>query len=250
MPTLLFRLCGPMQSWGTRSRFPERDTELEPSKSGVIGLICAALGRPRSEDVSDLAALRLGIRVDHEGTMQRDYHTAGAVDGIITASGHLYKSKGQIVGQVSNRYYLTDADFLVGLEGEDEALLRSIEEALRAPRWQLSLGRKSFLPSVPIYLPQSGLRQLPLEQALPEEPWPLSPFSLPPWRWERIIEAGRPLRLVLEADFTTDGHEVRMDQPLGAAFRDRTFGPRAIVQFTNVVPTEVRDVRKPAAATA
>ena len=59
MATLLLRLQGPMQSWGTTSRFDERDTQLEPSKSGVLGLLCAALGRNRSEPVQDLAALRM-----------------------------------------------------------------------------------------------------------------------------------------------------------------------------------------------
>jgi CRISPR system Cascade subunit CasD len=53
MATLLFRLCAPIQSWGTQSRFLARDTGLEPSKSGVIGLICAALGKPREERVGD-----------------------------------------------------------------------------------------------------------------------------------------------------------------------------------------------------
>jgi CRISPR system Cascade subunit CasD len=39
MAVLLLRLAGPMQAWGTQSRFVNRDTELEPSKSGVIGLL-------------------------------------------------------------------------------------------------------------------------------------------------------------------------------------------------------------------
>ena len=73
MPTLLLRLAGPMQSWGTTSRFDERDTQLEPSKSGVIGLLCAALGRDRAESVDDLAALRMGVRVDREGVPMRDF---------------------------------------------------------------------------------------------------------------------------------------------------------------------------------
>ena len=34
MSTLLMRLAGPMQSWGTQSRFTVRDTGREPSKSG------------------------------------------------------------------------------------------------------------------------------------------------------------------------------------------------------------------------
>lgn len=67
MPTLLIRLQGPLQSWGTRSRFDHRDTWPYPTKSGVVGLLAAALGRDRREDVSDLAALRMGVRVDRKG---------------------------------------------------------------------------------------------------------------------------------------------------------------------------------------
>ena len=48
MSVLLLRLSGPMQSWGIQSQFPDRDTGMEPSKSGVVGLLCAALGRGRS----------------------------------------------------------------------------------------------------------------------------------------------------------------------------------------------------------
>ena len=39
MGTLLMRIAAPMQSWGTQSNFTVRDTGLEPSKSGIIGLI-------------------------------------------------------------------------------------------------------------------------------------------------------------------------------------------------------------------
>lgn len=220
MGTLLIRLCGPMQSWGTRSRFTERDTELEPSKSAVAGLLCAAMGRPRGQGVEDITALLMGVRVDVEGVMARDYQTAGGVDGIRRASGSLSPD-----AVLSNRYYLAGADFLVGLEGDDEEFLHEIEGAVRAPRWQLYLGRKSFVPSVPVHLPGGGMRQLPLKQALREERWPLLPRA---WRWPR--EDRRELRLVLETSFEDPAHEVRMDQPLGAAFQDRTFGPRPVVQ--------------------
>ena len=219
MPTLLIRLCGPMQSWGTRSRFTERDTEMEPSKSGVVGILCAALGRPRAEDVGDLAALKMGVRVDNEGTMANDYHTAGGVDGVARAGGGVSKN-----AVLSNRYYLAGADFLVGLESESEAFLRELEAALRAPVWQLSLGRKSFLSSVPIHLPyEGGIRQLPLREALETERWPLQPLA---WRPPREGTAKR-LRLVLETDFSGPARpETRNDQPLDAAFQHRTFGLR------------------------
>ena len=239
-----------MQSWGTRSRFTERDTEMEPSKSGVAGILCAALGRHRSEDVSDLAALHMGVRVDNEGTMANDYHTAGGEhedggpNGIRTASGDLYRTDGRLTGEISRRYYLAGADFLVGLESENEAFLRELEAALRAPVWQLSLGRKSFLSSVPIYLPyEGGIRQLPLSEALEAEPWPLRPLA---WRPPREGTAKR-LRLVLETDFRGPARpETRSDQPRGAAFQDRTFGPRAIVQAS--CDKEYTDVPQPAHA--
>ncbi|NLO07691.1 MAG: type I-E CRISPR-associated protein Cas5/CasD, partial [candidate division WS1 bacterium] len=66
MPVLLMRLEGPMQSWGTQSRFTVRDTGREPSKSAVIGLLCAALGVDRDEDdrLADLATMRMAVRID------------------------------------------------------------------------------------------------------------------------------------------------------------------------------------------
>ena len=161
MHTLLLRLAGPMQSWGTQSRFLERDTGMEPSKSGVLGLVCAALGRSRAESVDDLAALTMGVRVDREGTLRRDYQTA---KDVVRASG----SPGDTV--VSNRYYLADADFLVGLAGDDLHLLQRIEMALGKPQWPLSLGRKAFVPGLPIRLPKDGLHaDTPLEEALREK---------------------------------------------------------------------------------
>lgn len=222
MSTLLLRLAGPMQSWGTQSRFEtERDTGREPSKSGVIGLVCAALGRSRDEAVDDLANLVMGVRVDQEGVVQKDFYTAGGTHlrgdryGVAKADG----SRAATV--VSNRYYLADADFLVGLEG-DEPTLRLIDSALAAPRWQLYLGRKAFVPGVPVHI-RDGLRLgVPLRTALTAEPWPrLGGPIVPP--------ASRPpsLRLVLEST-PREGAEVRFDLPWGAAYQHRNFSPRYV----------------------
>lgn len=112
MPTLLLRMRSPMMSWGDHSRFTIRDTRREPTKSAVVGLLCAALGRSRWEPVHDLAALKMGVRVNQEGVVQCDYHTV--MDGI-KSSG----SKGDTV--ISQRYYVADADYLVGLESADRA---------------------------------------------------------------------------------------------------------------------------------
>ena len=49
MATLLLRFAAPLQAWGIDSKFETRNTEREPSKSGVIGLLAAALGYKRTE---------------------------------------------------------------------------------------------------------------------------------------------------------------------------------------------------------
>jgi CRISPR system Cascade subunit CasD len=236
MSTLLLRLAGPMQSWGTQSRFTVRDTGMEPSKSGVIGLLCAALGRPRWEPLDDLIALRLGIRVDREGRMEQDYQTAGGVQthhgryGVALADG---KGTRPVV---STRYYLADADFLVGLEG-DAALLERIDAALAHPVWPLALGRKAYVPGAPIRLPDEepcgpGLRAGALEEVLRAYPWPA-----PRYEGDRV-SAG-PLRLVMDAEDEATAFEVRNDVPLSFAVGNRRFTSRAVAYGT-VTRGEVR----------
>ena len=137
MAVLLLRLNAPLQSWGSVSRFDTRDTGREPTKSGVIGMIAAALGIPRESSKAELARLsklKFGVRVEKEGRLLKDYHTA--------------KSKKS--AYVTNRYYLSDATFLVGLESDDEQLLESIRLAIHSPVYPLFLGRRSCPPTLPI----------------------------------------------------------------------------------------------------
>lgn len=156
MSTLLLRLAGPMQSWGTDSKFDVRRTQREPSKSGVIGLVAAALGVSRQDRqaLATLACLRFGVRVDREGTLLRDYHTA-----------HGKTCKKEEAVYITNRYYLADAAFVAGLESEDGALLERIGEALVSPAFPLYLGRRSCPPTGRIFL---GISPKPLEEALRE----------------------------------------------------------------------------------
>lgn len=217
--TLFLRLSGPLQAWGTTSRFDERDTQLEPSKSGVLGLVCAALGRDRAEPVDDLAALRMGVRADREGLVMRDYQTA---TGAMTAGGRPDADR----TVVSPRYYLADAAFLVGLEGADRTLLQTIQTALRTPRWPLSLGRRAMVPSVPAWLPD-GLRE--------------GDLAIEIRRYPRIAPArdehrGEPTRVLIE--HPTQG-ALRLDQPI-APYSERRFGPRFVLSGV------VEDVPQPA----
>ena len=71
MATLLLRLAAPLQSWGADSKFETRKTNREPTKSGVIGLLAAALGL-RRDDAAGLArlnGLHFAVRADREGSL-------------------------------------------------------------------------------------------------------------------------------------------------------------------------------------
>jgi len=204
--TLLLRLEGPMQSWGYRSRFDYRDTALEPTRSGVIGLICAAMGIARDEyakckdkDGKPLFdCIRLGVRVDREGRPERDYHTA--LD-VIKAD-----ASGKDTVQ-SWRDYLADASFTVGLESANVSLLNEIAHALQNPKWFLFLGRKAFPLAVP-----------PVETANPIKVGSLE---------EVLLSGASGKRVVLEQ---ADGERTQHDWPL--CFGQRRFKPRSMhVQF-------------------
>src|SRR3546814_11437229 len=140
MSTLLLRLAGPMQSWGTTSRFDQRDTGKEPSKSGVVGLLAAALGIERENwaDLEPLTRLTMGVRHDRPGVLKRDYQTA---QNIISAD----RSKVHDTAETT-RDYLADVAFLVGLQGPDRALPARSLAPFQNPDLRLAFSRKSFFP--------------------------------------------------------------------------------------------------------
>lgn len=213
MATLLLRLAGPMQSWGTTSRFDERDTGKEPSKSGVIGLIAAAMGIKRDDPwdkLKPLADLKMGVRYDRQGVLKRDYQTAGCNEpkSIIKADGT--KSDD---GVPSDRFYLADAAFLVGMEGKDISLIQLAHEKLKNPVWTIALGRKSYLPSEPVYLPDGFKENESLREALTSYPW--------------LGRGNLPESLLYSFESPEDSGRLVMDQPL-SSYSERIFGSRFV----------------------
>lgn len=215
MLTLLLRLVGPMQSWGTTSRFAQRDTGKEPSKSGVVGLLAAALGIDRENwtDLEPLTRLSMGVRHDRPGIPKMDYQTAGCAssDRIIRANGTQSED-----GVVSKRFYLADAAFLVGLVCEERSLLEQIHAALRDPVWPLALGRKSYVPSELIWM-EHAVQDVPLREALTRYPWIATPQ-----KWEAI-----PEKLLVSLESEDGSGVLKMDQPL-SSFAERRFGARFV----------------------
>jgi CRISPR system Cascade subunit CasD len=149
--TLFLRLEGALQSWGDPSKFVIRRTMDAPTKSGILGLVCCAMGLSRQaarEHLPKLNALTMGVRIDRPGTRWWDYHTVGAGIGLTTAAGGVkHGAQGTLI---TRREYLADASFLVALQGE-AATVQQIADALCRPRWALYLGRKSCPPSLPVF---------------------------------------------------------------------------------------------------
>lgn len=134
--TLLLRLSGPMQSWGTSSKFETRRTDRYPSKSGVVGMIGAALGMTRKDDFQSLSEkLRVGFRVDRPGKLLLDFHTVKPIN---------------LNGKLTYREYLCDAVFLAGIES-DTSMIYDISNALNNPFHPIYLGRRSCPPDRPVF---------------------------------------------------------------------------------------------------
>ena len=155
---LALLLDAPMQAWGHASRFERRTTALHPTRSGVIGLLAAALGIDKyapdeSAQLHRLAPLRITTitlpRRDRRGELPivrlEDYHTVGPREGIRRASGKVDKD----ATVQTYRHYLLDARFGVLLEGP-AALLAELAIALRDPCWGVWFGRKCCLPATPL----------------------------------------------------------------------------------------------------
>jgi CRISPR system Cascade subunit CasD len=226
MPHLALMLDAPLQSWGFASRFQRRTTGLHPTKSGVVGLLCAALGAAKGssterEWLPKLAGLRMTVVTiprrpvaaftstrSEELPLRRleDFHT---VLDTRRASGAPNRDP-----VVTHRQYLLDALFGVLLTGETEVLKRAAE-ALRDPVWGVWFGRKCCLPAAPLY------RAGPCDEATA---WHALIGDAPREQFSRVEEVTR----------FEDGTDSIHDQPLSFGMADssgpegRRFTPRRV----------------------
>jgi len=188
-PVLLLRFEGPLQSWGLRARWDVRDSAREPTKSGVVGLLAAALGYGRDDPriASELeAGLRMGVRVEREGGVLGDYHTVSgylpmANGGFKAAGGHTARQIEKLIADPdaapytvqSSRRYITDGAFLIALSATAAAtpgLLTRCADALRRPHWPLFLGRRCCVPTRPV-MDRVADGYVDLDDALERHPW-------------------------------------------------------------------------------
>lgn len=147
-------LDGPLQSWGYQSRFDRRTTLSYPTKSGIVGMICAAMGIDREDPVglSELVRLNMKVFLFPGYSRMTDFHTVGGGFDKKTHRQHIVKTAdGKTRGTViTRREYLEEAKFGVVISG-DEIQLEKISGFLKNPVWGVWLGRKCCIPASPIF---------------------------------------------------------------------------------------------------
>ena len=209
LKTILLKLAGPMQSWGTSSRFETRTSDYYPSKSGVIGIIAASLGYKRDEDekIEKLNDLDFAVRIDQEGLLRKDYHIA-----------RKYKNNGDLDRTyVTNRYYMEDGVFVVALSHEDDQLIDQIIDGLKYPYFQAFMGRRSCPLPADFILGTS--RQGPVE-ALTNLDWQAA-------AWYKKKNKNYRADIYADKDLLPDkAHSIRNDRVISFCQKERKFGPR------------------------
>lgn len=159
MDYLLFRLYGPLASWGEIAVGESRHTASYPGKSALIGLLAAALGMRRDEEERQralAAGYQFAVKVLSTGSLLRDYHTTQVPDSVgrfvyHTRRDELVIGKERLQTILSSREYRCDALSLVAIRALDGApfSLHELRDALLKPRFHLYLGRKSCPLAVP-----------------------------------------------------------------------------------------------------
>lgn len=169
---LLFSLYGPMAAWGDTAVGEFRPSHPHPTRTGVLGLVAAALGI-RSHEEERLQQLdrscRVAIRLDAPGELLRDYHTVQAPPQA-ALKGHWVQTRKDEVAAlerywrknnktaqaspISLRDYRTDSAATIALSLRDEAeieiTLATMQQALQRPALPLYLGRKSCPLALPL----------------------------------------------------------------------------------------------------
>ncbi len=168
MSYLAIWLEGPLQSWGFDSCFGRRDTLDFPTRSGVMGLFCCALGA--SGEQKELLArwsepsmkvlaydrMKQGVAAERLPLLQ-DFHMVGSDydstdpwENLFIPKTELGKNQVGTGAKITHRHYIQDMAFGVIFEG-NAILLSEMAAALQEPVWDLYLGRKSCAPTETIF---------------------------------------------------------------------------------------------------
>lgn len=163
MKTITINLCGPLQSYGYKDYNNTRKTKLEPTKSAIAGIIACCGGVKRNDPEIKNIENSIEIKINKYKVpkkigekIRKEEHQKILIDFQIargTEENPIWQANGKIMNKnlVIKREYLMDTYFEVFISGED-SLIEQYEKWLKDPVWPPYLGRKSCIPSIPIYI--------------------------------------------------------------------------------------------------
>jgi CRISPR system Cascade subunit CasD len=215
---LAIYLDAPLQSWGYQSKFERRTTLSYPTRSGILGMLCAALGCERDDtgSLASLARLVMQVLVFQQQSRLTDFHTVGGGWDKKRFPGNIVRKADGKPGQtvVTHREYLESARFGVVLS-DGHGQLKEIADALRNPRWGIWLGRKACVPASPVFQGLFDTKDEAIEH--------LSGVAA---REGRRPHKGGMKRVVFEVESFEEGTDTLMDLPVN--FAERDFAPRRV----------------------
>jgi len=155
---LVFRLYGPMASWGQAAVGGDRPTGVQPTRSALLGLLGAALGIKRDEEqrLSWLhRSVLVAVKQCAPSSLVRDYHTTQVPshrNKIVHRTRKNELSENKLNTILSSRDYRCDGLWVVAVRSAPSAeySLAQLRSALLEPVYALSLGRKSCPPALPL----------------------------------------------------------------------------------------------------
>ncbi|BBJ90394.1 putative CRISPR-associated protein Cas5 [Escherichia coli] len=161
MEYLVFQLYAPLASWGVEAPGEIRHSAKVPTRSALLGLLCAALGIRRDEE-EKLNAFNQHYHFAIHALASRerwlrDYHTVSAPREnkkyrYYTRRDEICLDRDEVSTLISQREYRCDGYWHIALSATPDApvSLQAICEALVSPCFPLYLGRKSCPLALPL----------------------------------------------------------------------------------------------------
>ena len=155
---LMFRLYGPLASWGEIAVGEDRHSAYYPSRSMLLGLLGAALGIDRHDEARQqvlVETLRFGVKQEVRGMPLRDFHTiqVGVPGRKQVFRTRRHELSGRTETMLSERTYLCDALHVIAVQSASDngpLSLGALKEALEKPHYPLYLGRRSCPVALPL----------------------------------------------------------------------------------------------------
>lgn len=226
---LTLDIMSPLQSWGHSSKLDDRHTAPYPTRSGIIGMLCAASGidREDTEGTSNLNnALTVDVYTTNNYSIMTDYQTVGGgyqKDSQLKSickrgngSPNVKSHQRLSLSVVTHRDYIEDSRFCVIVSGRSE-VIQQVAEKIQNPVWGIWFGRKCCVPSTQVFVGVYGEEKLAFDAVV------------------RLLGEDQIFSIKSAKTFK-EGELTMMDNPISFSSNHRIFSTRRIImEKCNVV---------------